>query len=144
MYAMSLVKESLPDVFEPLQLGVGAPGGSERAIHMIQAGLETMGPDTILLKCDIRNAFNERKREQVLTELFKVDCLHPVWRLAHWAYKGPSDLLALDRGHLRRSIVSAQGVKQGDCFGSFLFSLSLHPYYLRCTNGVKGVDGCHC
>ena len=56
MYAMALVRDSLPAIFEPIQLGVGAKGGAGRALHVLQAGLETMGPDTILLKCDIKNA----------------------------------------------------------------------------------------
>ena len=30
MYAVSLVSGSFPDIFEPVQLGVGAIGGSER------------------------------------------------------------------------------------------------------------------
>ena len=84
---ISLIKDSLPSIFEPIQFGVGVPGGPERAVHIIQAGLECMGTDTILLKCDIRNAFNERKRSDILSELFKIPSLKPLWRLSHWAYK---------------------------------------------------------
>ena len=43
MYAMALVRDSLPAIFEPMQLGVGAKGGAGRALHVLQAGLETMG-----------------------------------------------------------------------------------------------------
>ena len=60
MYAMALVRDSLPAIFEPIQLGVGAKGGG-RALHVLHAGLETMEPDAVLLKCDLKNAFNERK-----------------------------------------------------------------------------------
>jgi len=65
IYALELVRDVLPDVFEPIQLGVGSVGGSERAVHLLQAGLATMGPDAVVLKCDFQNAFNERKREQI-------------------------------------------------------------------------------
>ena len=92
MYAISLVGDALPTIFEPIQFGVGAPGGPERAAHIIQAGLESMGPNTILLKCDIQNAFNQRKRSDILSELFKTPSLKPLYRLAHWAYRQSSPL----------------------------------------------------
>ena len=99
MYAMELIKPHLPALFEPIQLGVGAPGGSERAVHDIQAALD-QSKESILLKCDLKNAFNERSRSQILSELFRHENLRPVWRLAHWAYKSPSSLLVFDRGVL--------------------------------------------
>ena len=34
IYALELVRDVLPDVFEPIQLGVGSVGGSERAVHL--------------------------------------------------------------------------------------------------------------
>ena len=82
MYSISLVRDRLPAIFEPIQLGVGAPGGPERAAHLLQAALETMGSRSIALKCDMKNAFNERKREDIISELYKVDSLQPLWRLA--------------------------------------------------------------
>jgi len=47
----------------------------------------TMGPDAALLKCDIRNAFSERRRNQILAELFKTPSCN---RVTHWAYKSAS------------------------------------------------------
>ena len=139
MYAMALVGDSLPAIFEPIQLGVGAKGGAGRALHVLQAGLETMGPDTILLKCDIKNAFNERKRGHILTELYKVQSLQPIWRIAHWAYKDVSELLLFDHGRYCETILSAEGVKQGDCLGSLLFAVSMQPIYRRCILGSGNV-----
>jgi hypothetical protein len=49
-YVLSLVKPILPDIFEPIQLGIGARGGAERAVHLVQTALETMGDETVLLK----------------------------------------------------------------------------------------------
>jgi len=139
MYAVNLVSADLPAIFEPIQLGVGAVGGPERAVHIIQSGLETMGADAVLLKCDIKNAFNERKREQILSELFRTETLQPLWRLAHWAYKAPSSMLVFEHGQYRTTIMSCQGVKQGDCLGSLLFSLSVHHLYQRCVRNLKNV-----
>jgi len=82
LYALHLVRDLLPKIFEPIQLGVGSIGGSERAIHLLKAGLATMRPDAVVLKCDFQNAFNERKREQVLSDLFDEDSLQPIWRLS--------------------------------------------------------------
>ena len=65
IYALDLVRDALPKIFEPIQLGVGSTGGSERAVHLLQAGLATMGPDVVVLKCDFQNAFNERKRADI-------------------------------------------------------------------------------
>jgi hypothetical protein len=108
MYATGLISHELPDVFEPIQLGVGARGGVSRALHIIQAGLELLGPETVLLKCDIKNAFNERKREQILAELFKEKRLQPLWRFAHWAYRTSSPLLVFDHGEFVGSLLSEQ------------------------------------
>ena len=132
MYGTEIVKEKFKTIFEPTQLGVGARGGSGRAVHLVQSGLETMGDQAILLKCDIKNAFNSRKREQILAELFKHEDLKAIWRLAHWAYKDVSSLLVFDQGDFQCSIESAQGVKQGDPLGAVLFSLSMNPLYAGC------------
>ena len=96
-----------------------------------------MGPETVLLKCDIKNAFNECKRDFILNALFRQDNLRPLWRIAHWAYGQPSSLLVVDRGQFVGEISSANGVKQGDCMGSLLFSLALHPLYQQ---SIRGLD----
>ena len=98
-----------------------------------------MGPDAVVLKCDFQNAFNERKREQILQELFCQDRLRPLWRLSHWAYKASSELLVMDNGAICMTIDSEQGVKQGDGLGSLLFSLSVQGVYRRVTRNVNNV-----
>ena len=104
---------------------------------MLRAGIELFGESAVVLKCDLKNAFNERKREQILAELFKREQLRPIWRLAGWAYGSSSDLLVMDRGTHRETIQSAQGVKQGDCLGSFLFALSMQRYFLALGHWAK-------
>ena len=98
-----------------------------------------MGPEAVLLKCDLKNAFNERKREHILAELYKVQSLQPIWRIAQWAYKDVSELLLFDHGRYCETILSAEGVKQGDCLGSLLFAVSMQPLYRRCILGSGDV-----
>ena len=54
-------------------------------------------------------------------------------RIAHWAYSSSSSLLVFEKGKYKTTIKSAQGVKQGDVLGSFLYALSIHPAYQQCT-----------
>ena len=140
MYALASVRHTFLSLFEPIQLGVGSPGGPERAVHVLRAGVELFGDESIVMKCDVRNAFNERKREQILATLYRNDSLRPIWRIANWAYGSPSDLLVLDRGSFRAIIPSEQGVKQGDCLGSFLFALSMQQSYAACCADLPEVQ----
>src|SRR3569623_1630505 len=75
---------------------------------------------------------------------FKVNAQKPLWRIAHWAYKDVSDLLVLDHGTYCDTILSAEGVKQGDCLGSLLFALSMQSMYRKCITGCGNVrcSGC--
>ncbi len=57
--------------------------------------------------------------------------------MAHWAYKSSSSLLVFDRGVYVDTLVSDQGVKQGDCLATLLFSLSMMPFYVNCTKDIK-------
>src|SRR6185437_1642092 len=141
LYTLECVRAELPTIFEPLQLGVGARGGPERAVHRIQAGLELMGPESVLLKCNFRNAFNTRRRDEILSSLFQTDSLRPLWRLSHWAYRSPTNLLVFDKGQYCGVIPSAEGVRQGDCLGSLLFSLSVQRFYTECLRDLDGVSG---
>src|ERR1700759_1534396 len=92
-----------------------------------------MGDEAVLLKTDIRNAFNSRRRDQMLEILFEHPELAPIWRMAYWAYKDSSSLLVFENGKYKATIESAQGVKQGDALGALLYALSVHSFYKNCT-----------
>ena len=62
--------------------------------------------------------------------------LKPIWRLSHWAYRQSSPLLIMDNGKYVDTILSEEGVKQGDTLGSLLFALSMQRLYRRCTEGI--------
>ena len=54
-----------------IQLGCGAPGGSQSALHIIQTALERGRSLThILLSIDFKNAFGSRDRSRIATLLF--------------------------------------------------------------------------
>jgi hypothetical protein len=60
--------------------------------------------------------------------------LSPLWRLVHWAYRSPSDLLLVESGELVTTIRSAEGIRQGDVLSSLLFSHTVLPLYsLACS-----------
>src|ERR1700759_1890658 len=92
-----------------------------------------MGENTVLLKTDIRNAFNSRRRDQMLQTLFDHPELAPVWRIAHWAYSSSSSLLVFEKGKYKTTIKSSQGVKQGDVFGLISLRFIHTSAYLQCT-----------
>ena len=91
----------------------------------------------MIVSADISNAFNTRRRDQILSELFKSPELSSLYRLSHWSYGSDSPLLLMNRGKLAAEFTSSEGVRQGDPLGSLLFSLSMRPSY---SNAIKDLD----
>ncbi len=139
-YCLSLVSDDLPPLFEPLQLAFSR-GGTERAAHLLQARLELGGPDTVLIKTDVRNAFNEIHRSHFMSKLFTKPVLSPVWRLAYWAYSQPSSLFLIDQGKLVDTLLSRDGVQQGDVLSCMLYAVGAHDNYVKSLGSNSGVSG---
>ena len=137
LYNLELVRDEIAPLLEPLQFAL-SPGGPESAVHVLQAALD-LHPDWILISTDIKNAFNTRKRADILNILFNTPALAPLWRLASWSYGSSSPLLVMDRGRVISQLVSGEGVKQGDVLASFLYALSVKDYYSGCVDGLD----CH-
>ena len=138
-YALRIVGETAREVLGPTQFAL-APGGSEAAVLYLRTAL-TEHPTWTVMACDIKNAFNSRSRSDILNILYQQKGLSSIWRLADWAYGKPSDLLLVDRGRLKGTIPSTQGVKQGDTLSSLLFALSMTKLYgdTAEVTGVKTV-----
>ena len=138
-YMLKLVNEPARQVLGPSQFAF-APGGAEAAVTCLRLALDEH-PQWSVLACDLKNAFNARDRGDILKILYQHQELAPVWRLAHWAYGAPSDLLVVDRGKLVEVIKSTQGVKQGDTLSSLLFALSMTGIYARTAEraGVRAI-----
>jgi hypothetical protein len=129
-YAVGLVSDVIADVLGPIQFGVGRPAGIEQAVHRLQHLLTQTHPHLAGIAVDFKNAFNERNRNDILTELYKYNQLQPIWNIVKWAYSDPSALWIRDYESQQMiqpdsSLTSAEGVKQGDPLGALLFALSM-------------------
>ena len=122
IYMLRLLRKEMRD-----RLGTQfalASGGSEVAVQTMQA-LMSLHPKWSLMTVDVQNAFNSRKRDEILKILYASPQLSKIFRLVDWAYGKPSCLWIKDGGVIIDSFLSTQGVKQGDPLASFLFALSI-------------------
>ncbi len=93
--------------------------GAKGAVHAARAYLTQLHPRNLMLKLDFQNAFNSIRRNVILKEvLVKAPKVYP---LAYSAYRFPSFLF-----YGNNTILSAEGVQQGDPLGSLLFCLGIH------------------
>jgi hypothetical protein len=141
-YVLRMVRPVVSSILEPIQLA-HSPGGSERALHILQAALEKESEDSALLSIDFAHAFNSLRRDILLSRTFSEVRLSPLWRLVHWAYRSPSDLLLVESGELVTTIRSAEGIRQGDVLSSLLFSHTVLPLYSSLFGVSSGVSGCY-
>ena len=125
---------NLSDLFPRIQLGLHK-AGTEKYIHRLQAFLEKQQEDCTIMSLDIKNAFNTRSRVKMATTLFNEQKTHPIWRIFHWAYDEPSQLnIFHQNGAYLGTILSQEGVRQGDILASFIFSLSMQPAYEKISD----------
>jgi hypothetical protein len=118
--AATIGSNQLADWLSPHQLGVGAPGGCETAVHAARRYLEAMPPGHVVAKLDFRNAFNSIHRRDLLMAVSAR--LPQVYSYCFSAYAQPSFLF---HGPFR--ILSQEGIQQGDPLGPLLFCNSIHP-----------------
>jgi len=97
---------------------VGVKGGCEALVHAARHFVSNMDKDKAFIKLDFSNAFNSIRRDALLeaVTLHRPDLLH----LTASAYGSPSILWTGET-----SILSAEGIQQGDPLGPLLFCLTL-------------------
>ena len=117
----------------PHQLGVAVPSGAEAVVHTARSycrfNEESTDP-VLFLKIDFENAFNSVRRDKLLrVAREELKFLYP---LLYQCYFKPSYLLF---GH--SSLLSAEGVQQGDPLGPICFSLAIHGLISRLTSELN-------
>ena len=115
-----ITKGKASDYFSPHQFGVACPSGAEKIVHGLRSCIEEHQneQDFVVMKIDLRNAFNLVSRQALLDECSAH--FPELLQWAAWCY-GQHPLLWSPMG----TIMSESGVQQGDPLGPLLFCLVL-------------------
>ncbi|XP_063629995.1 uncharacterized protein LOC134801393 [Cydia splendana] len=105
--------------FEPVQLGCGTKGGCEAAVHALRIYLSN-DQCQVVLKIDIKNAFNSVNRDTLLSEIR--NNTPELYNYLLHCYADPSKLMY--RSH---EISSEVGCQQGDPLGPAILGLAINP-----------------
>jgi hypothetical protein len=114
-----LTRTKLQTLFEPVQVGFGTRGGCEAAVHAVRTFVKSDSCE-VLLKLDVKNAFNSVNRDTLLNEI-KIH-VPEIYNILLQCYHCPSKLV-----HKSNEILSAVGCQQGDPLGPAIFSLAINP-----------------
>jgi hypothetical protein len=117
----------LADYLQPVQLGVGIPGGCEAAVHATRRYVESMPAGHCVVKLDFTNAFNSLHRDAMLEGV--AQRIPGIYKFCHLCYSQPSLLL-----YAGRIILSQEGPQQGDPLSASLFCNTEQPLLLSLTS----------
>jgi len=131
--------------FPTIQLGVGAPGGSEALILRTQFFLEhlkknKLNKHPVVLKVDFTNAFNNALRPEMARALVTNGLSSRVPMFCFTSEHSSGMVLQNSQEELSRLIRSEEGTFQGDTNGSFDFSLMMQPGYEAAVAGINDTD----
>ena len=134
------MKLPLSEHFDGLQFGVACPAGIDKIVHWIrenthqwtdpnwkpgEAVLKDFPLGAVVLKVDIKNAFNTVAREAFIRAIIEQSPQFVPYFLA--TYGTPANLLLAGSGGMTREIILAMtGVQQGDPLAPACFSLAIH------------------
>ena len=128
-------KETVKSKLFPHQVGVAVPGGAEAIVHTARSycrsNLESDDP-VLFLKVDFKNAFNSVRRDKLL-RLVREE-LKSFYPFIYQCYFKPSHLFFNNS-----SLLSAEGVQQGDPVGPMSFSIAISYPRLQNNFGVGHV-----
>lgn len=113
------VSSKLCNTFQPNQIGVGIKNGAEAGAHAARVFFNSKHKSIkIFLKIDVKNAFNEVRRDVVLREV--KEKIPEIFKFVEQCYKLPTNVY-----YGKNLILSRRGVQQGDPLGPALFCLAL-------------------
>ena len=113
------VMDAMGELWPHANVGYGTKLGCEAAVHATRLYLSNLQPGQVILKLDFQNAFNCICRDKMIQA---VSILAP--ELAPFVHASYSELSSLFWGET--SLMSSEGVQQGDTFGPLLFCLIIH------------------
>ncbi|XP_061724753.1 uncharacterized protein LOC133530732 [Cydia pomonella] len=113
------VRDEMATFLQPCQVGFGTPLGCESAIHATRHfAMAHEHSDTVIVKLDIKNAFNTVERDVILKEVKNhTPSLYP---FLFQCYSSPSNLF-----YDGSEIASQVGAQQGDPLGPRVFCLAM-------------------
>ena len=128
-------KAALVSYFEPQQI-VFSEAGAAKLVSSMRKLVEA-NPQFVLVKCDIKNAFNSISRARILQVMEREDSLkHLVWHAAlSLAPAGPLESGGKVWGQ------AADGATQGDPEAGGYFSVGWHPQLRELDSIVAAVGG---
>ena len=117
--ALRPLRAEVGEQLRPTQLGYGTPGGCEAAAHATRAFSRSLETESVMVKMDMKNAFNTVRRDHFLRRVR--ESAPSIYHLLWQAYSEPTPLF-----YGTSEISSATGLQQGDPCGPAVFSLAVH------------------
>ena len=133
--AVRRVRSAAAPLLAPHQFGFGVRNGCEHIVHSLQHALTDQSHPLAALQLDLTNAFNSVNRTRLLTAVYAIPQLAPIWRLVTLAYACVSPLL-LDRER-GLCLHSSNGVRQGDPLSSLLFCVYIKNVLDEVSDGCQ-------
>ncbi len=129
--------EAILDKLSPIQQGVGVRNGVENVVHALKRLLIYGGKRRYALKLDFANAFNNAFRQRLLQLVRDHPELKELEPFLFGYYGVHSPLFTFDElGRRFTSLLSSQGVRQGDPLSSAIFALFADPHYRACLEAA--------
>eukprot|EP00732_Lithocolla_globosa_P001518 Lithocolla_globosa_v1_NODE_771_length_3306_cov_79.432482.p1 type:complete len:475 gc:universal NODE_771_length_3306_cov_79.432482:1532-2956(+) len=142
-YVLDIISEPLEKICDPIQMAVGARGGSEKAIHRLRVGL-TRSTNSILFAGDFHRAYQEIDRAGMLQEIYSHETLSPAWRLFDMCYgseeSDPQLVMFGQGGEPLDYCDSSDGVRQGCKLGPAGFGIGTIRLYKQVIKDLKDID----
>lgn len=114
------------DLLGPCQYAFNRPGAAKSAVHAVRAALAA-SDSSILISCDIEQAYSSRSRASVLRELVADRRFSKIAPLFLFKYTAPTQLLLYKGDILVDVVLQRDGVTQGDLTGTWDFCASVAP-----------------